>query len=417
MPPEPERRSPGEGSVTWDASVDRWVGRLPRAEHGRRSKVTGTTRRQVERKLERLLAEREQGITGAGRMTVKAFLEQWIRDTVMVSDRAPATKAKHEIAVRVHLVPGLGRVQLAKLTPMRVQRFLRDELAAGKGRPTVKQALVTLRMALKQAVVWGLVPRNAAALVNGIADKPTERRPFTPDEQRRILDAARDDRLHVMVVLAHATGLRQSELLGVRWTDLDLDNRILRFTTQYGRDGILREPKTTAGLRVLPLPQSTIDVLRAHREQQDRERAATPEWEDRGWSSPPAPAGPSTHANARQSWNRILRKAGVDHRGIHHMRHAYVTMLAERGVHERVAQQLAGHADARMTREIYTHVTAPMFDAAATAIPQAVDGTFGSSADANGSNGSSDPAIGSKNGSRTTDSPASDDGPPTATSP
>ena len=132
MPPESERRSHGEGSVSWDASVGRWVGRLPRDEHGRRAKVTGTTRRQVERKLERLLAEREQGITGAGRMTVKAFLEQWIRDTVMVSDRAPATKAKHEIAVRVHLVPGLGRVQLAKLTPMRVQRFLREELAAAR---------------------------------------------------------------------------------------------------------------------------------------------------------------------------------------------------------------------------------------------------------------------------------------------
>ena len=69
-----------------------------------------------------------------------------------------------------------------------------------------------------------------------------------------------------------------------------------------------------------------------------------------------------------------------------------------------------------MTREIYTHVTAPMFDAAANAISQAVDGTFGSSADANGSIGSSDPAIGSKNGSKTTDSPASDDDPPPATS-
>jgi hypothetical protein len=98
------------------------------------------------------------------------------------------------------------------------------------------------------------------------------------------------------------------------------------------------------------------------------------------------------------------------------MRHAYVTMLAEQGVHERVAQQLAGHADARMTREIYTHVTAPMFDAAADAISQAVDGTFGSGAHTNGSNGSSDPAIGSKNGSRTADPPVPGDDPPPATS-
>jgi len=63
------------------------------------------------------------------------------------------------------------------------------------------------------------------------------------------------------------------------------------------------------------------------------------------------------------------------------MRHAYVTMLAEQGVHERVAQQLAGHADARMTRDIYTHVTGPMFEKAANTIARAVDNTFGSSAD------------------------------------
>jgi hypothetical protein len=118
------------------------------------------------------------------------------------------------------------------------------------------------------------------------------------------------------------------------------------------------------------------------------------------------------HANARRSWNRILRTAGVEHRDIHHLRHAYVTMLAEQGVHERVAQQLAGHADARMTREIYTHVTAPMFDAAADAISQAVDGTFGSSADANGS---SDPEVGSRNGSKATNSPDTGDDLPYAT--
>ena len=95
-----------------------------------------------------------------------------------------------------------------------------------------------------------------------------------------------------MVVLAHATGLRQSELLGVRWTDLDLGARVLRFTTQYGREGVLREPKTIAGLRVLPLPQSTVDVLRAHREHQDRERVTAVEWEDWGLVTATTPGLP-----------------------------------------------------------------------------------------------------------------------------
>jgi integrase len=383
VPRDQERRRAGEGSVTWDESVQRWIGRLPRDEHGRRPKVSGRTKREAERKLERKLAEAEQGIVGAGRMTVGQFLEQWVRDTLMPSDRAKATKDKHEIAVRVHLVPGLGRVKLFKLTPMRVQRFLRDELAAGKGAPTVNQSLRTLRMALKQALIWGLVPRNVAALVEGVAERRPERRPFTPDEQRRIMDVARGDRLYIMVVLAQATGLRQSELLGVRWADLDLEARVLRFRVQYGRDGVLRAPKSEAGVRLLPLPAFAVGALREHRERQDQERAEAGEWDD-SWGVVIATRNgrPVNHANARRSWNRIVERAGVEHRGIHHMRHAWVTMLAERGVHQRVAQQLAGHDDERMTARIYTHVTPPMFDVAAAAIDQAMN-------DLNGSKGGS----------------------------
>lgn len=346
--------------------------------------MSGRTKREAERKLERKLAEAEQGVVGAGRMSVKQFLEQWVHDTLMPSGRAQATKDKHEIAVRVHLVPGLGRVRLVTLTPMRVQRFLRDELAAGKGAPTVNQSLRTLRMALKQAVMWGLVSRNVAELVEGVAERRSERRPFTADEQRRILAVARGDRLYIMVVLAQATGLPQSELLGGRWCDLDLDKRVLRFRVQYGRDGVLRPPRTNAGVRVLPLPEFAITALREHRERQLQERAEAADWDDT-WDVVIATRNgrPVNHANARRSWNRIVERAGVEHRGIHHMRHAWVTMLAEHGVHERVTQQLAGHADGRMTWEVYTHVTAPMFEATAVVIDQAVNDVVGSNSGSN----------------------------------
>jgi integrase len=101
-------------------------------------------------------------------------------------------------------------------------------------------------MALKQAVAWGLLPRNAAALVEGIAAKPAERRPFTVDEQVAILRAARGDRLYAMVLLAHATGMRQSELLGLCWVEVDLDGGWLDLRKQLGRDGKRKDLKTEA---------------------------------------------------------------------------------------------------------------------------------------------------------------------------
>ncbi len=100
---------------------------------------------------------------------------------------------------------------------------------------------------------------------------------------------------------------------------------------------------------------------------------------------------PLSQRNVLRTWDRIVEDAGVEHRGFHHLRHTYGTALAERGVHERVAQELLGHADSRTTREIYTHTTSRMLDTAVSAVVEALDEAFGSpigSPDARGGNGS-----------------------------
>jgi integrase len=272
-----------------------------------------------------------------------------------------------------------------------VQRFIAHELDAGKGPRTVQMAHNVLRNALGDAMRWGLVARNVASLVRAPSYRPGERRPFTLEEQRAILAAARGDRFFIVVVLAHATGLRQSELLGIRWQDLDLDARVLRPRKQLGRNGGLRDLKSEAGKRAIPLPPSVVEVLREHRRSQDKECADAVYWEDHDLVHTTNVGRPVGQRNAHRSWTPIVRAAGVEHRGIHHMRHAYGTTLAERGVHERVAQYLLGHSDSRTTREIYTHVSDPMMDRAVEAITAAVEEA----------NDGTDDANGSRNGSRT----------------
>lgn len=160
--------------------------------------------------------------------------------------------------------------------------------------------------------------------------------------------------------------------------------RVLDARVQYGRDGRLPEPKTAAGVRRVPLPRFAAGVLTAHRAAQESERdTAGPLWDECGLVVTTRHGKPVGHHNARRSWNRILEEAGVERRGIHHMRHTYVTMLAERGVHQRTAQQLAGHSDSRMTQKVYTHVTDPMFDAAAEAIDRVISDVVRSSIGSN----------------------------------
>jgi hypothetical protein len=127
-----KRRADGDGSITWDASVQLWVGRLPRDDRGRRAKVSAKTKAEARAKLQQRLRERELGLsTDAGRTTVKQFLEAWIREIVEPGDLASMTtglRADRPPSPR----PRLGRIKLAKLTPMHIQRFIKDELAAGR---------------------------------------------------------------------------------------------------------------------------------------------------------------------------------------------------------------------------------------------------------------------------------------------
>jgi integrase len=142
--------------------------------------------------------------------------------------------------------------------------------------------------------------------------------------------------------------------------------------SQHARDSTLRPLKTKAARRAVPLPRAVVDLLTEYGDAQDKVRADAIYWEDHGYVFATRTGRPTTQRNAHRTWARVLERAEVEHRGIHHLRHTWITTLAEQGVHERTAQQLAGHADGRMTREIYTHVTDTMLREASDAIERLV---------------------------------------------
>lgn len=320
------------------------------------------------------------GCASASHETLDALLERleaWVRNTLPLSKRAPRTIESYEGTVRLHLIPGLGRIPLAKLTPGQVQAFLREELAAGKGRRTVQLSHAVLRMALAQAESWGLVPRNVAKLVEGPGGGAIERQPFTVDERTSVLSAAGRERLFPLFVMAAATGLRLSELLGLRWQDIDFELGEVHVRYQLGSKTRKLEPlKTPASRRALPLPPGAIAVLREHRCAQAQQRLSASVWDDQGFVFCTRVGTALSQRNVTRVWDRVVSRAGVQHRGIHHLRHAYGTSLAERGVHERVTQYLLGHADSRTTREIYTHTTDRMLQLAVQAAGEAFDEAF-----------------------------------------
>ncbi len=173
---------------------------------------------------------------------------------------------------RVHVAPALGRVKIEKLSPAHLQGFYRQKLDAGLSPRTVQYLHVVLHRALKQALRWGLVPRNVAEAVDPPQVHREEVSPLSPEQVRALLRvASRDgDRLAALYVLAVYTGLRQGELLGLKWTDLDGNTLYVNRTLS---NGALTAPKTKSSRRSVRLSQTAINALSSHRKLQLEERA------------------------------------------------------------------------------------------------------------------------------------------------
>lgn len=182
----------------------------------------------------------------------------------------------------------MGHHQLGKLEPQVVQAFLNYKLSSGLSPRTVQFLRAILRRALGQALKWGLVTRNVATLVDPPRVIRPEFRCLSPEEAGQFLRAVRGDRLEALYATTLALGLRQGEVLGLRWADVDLDKRTLRVRTALqwlrGDAPKLVEPKTRQSRRTLPLPGMIIDHLRAHRVRQLEDRLkAGDQWVGADW--------------------------------------------------------------------------------------------------------------------------------------
>src|SRR5215204_1826065 len=232
------RRGNGEGSITRRKDglyMARYT--VETATGTKRKALYAKTRKEAGEKLTEALANAQKGITAdAGAMTVGAFIERWLEDTVRGSVRQ-STYQRDESLCRVHIVKALGKKKLKTLSAAVVQRFYRAKLDSGLSSATVHKLHILLHKALKQAERWGLVPHNVADDVDPPKIHREEVRPLTNEQARKLLDTAQGDRLEVLYIVAVQSGLRQGELLALRWEDVDLEARTLQVRRTLTRNG------------------------------------------------------------------------------------------------------------------------------------------------------------------------------------
>lgn len=352
------RRGNHEGSIV-KRSDGRWMARVS-LPNGKRRAFYGATRKEAADKMNAALRNVAKGIPLSDeRLTVAAFLDHWLEEAVR-PNRRPRTFQSYESHVRVHLKPALGRTRLARLSAPRVQGFMNAKLEEGLSPSTVNRIRATLRRALNQAMRWGLIERNVATLVDAPKVERPRFEPPTVEQTRELMDAIRGDRLEALYLMALALGLRQGELLGLRWEDVDLDGRnvTVRRSLQYIDRELRTAPlKTDKSRRTLPLPASVVAALRAHKAQQGRERlAAGPEWEGDGFVFCTATGRPLHGRNVTRGFQRLLKRHGLPRMRFHDLRHACATFMLAQGADLQVVRETLGHSQISLTADTYAHV-------------------------------------------------------------
>jgi integrase len=338
--------------VGWAGAAD-----VTEADGRRRRKVVyAKSQKEAREKLNAILAAHQKGeLPTAGRLTLEAWLRKWL-------DRGnwrPKTFTHYEWLVAKHIIPSIGRKPLEKLTPSDVDAFLKAKLTAGLSPRTVHHLRACLPNALTLAKRDRLVTMNAAGDSKPIKVSRFDATPLSPKDARVLLDQVKADRLEALYVLAVWTGMRQGEVLGLSWSDVDLDAGLLHVRRQLQRLGgkpRLVQLKSESSRRTLLLPEPVIEALRQHQMRQQKEPWAA-HWDDRWDLVFTGPQGEPLEATAvLRAFQSHLAAAGLPKVRFHDLRHTAASLLAASGVHAKIAQTILGHSNFSTTMDVYSHV-------------------------------------------------------------
>jgi integrase len=229
----------------------------------------------------------------------------------------------------------------------------------------VQRIHALLHKALKEAVNDGLIPRNVTDAVKAPRQQRKEMKTFTPEQAHAFLDAAKDDRLGALYIVAIHTGVRQDELFGLRWEDVDLEAGTLSVhrTLSSAKGGpTFTTPKSDKARRVRLTSQATA-ALRDHRKRQLEERMRLAGlWQDHGLVFCSTVGTPlSRHNIYNRSFKPLLERAGLPRAfRFQDLRHTFATLMASSGGHAKVVQEMLGHATTSITLDLYSHVLPDM---------------------------------------------------------
>lgn len=350
------KRANGEGTI-YQLPNGRWRVLLPYAKaNGSMGRVSRKvkTRADARAVLDKLRGEVAAGVKmDTEQQTTGEFLLHWLEVEVQ-PNRAENTHKSYQNAVTKHLNPRIGNIKLKKLTASMISAALARMLTEKVGSRTRQNCYIVLHAALAKAVEWSEIASNPCKKVTRPQTEREEIRPLTLAEVKQLISLVEGDKHDAFYQLAITTGMRQGELFGLHRDAINLSERKLvvrQQATEVWNNVRVKPPKTKASYRTIDLTDTVVQKLRDHFATLD---AA-------GYTG--QIAFPNEDGNylrkgsfSRWSWTRLLKKAGITHRGFHHIRHTAATLMLNAGVPIQVVSRILGHSSPAVTLKIYAHV-------------------------------------------------------------
>lgn len=350
------RRANHEGSEPKLRADGRWASSL-RLPDGRRHSVYGKTVTDCRNNVRKYLADMEHGVTRVtGTTTVTQWLDQWL--ATYGTDLRPTTFSSYKLQIDRYITPQIGAVRLARLTPDHMQALKNYLATTALSGTSQRYVLNVLSSALNRAVKSRKLHDNPLRLIDLPPKSTTPLSVWDIKQTQTFLASIEGDRLEPLYVLAALCGLRQGELLGLRWSDTTLAKGIIAVTQQYTRAGTTAPLKTVQSRRVVVLPTRAAELLRARQTAQKTEllAAGRPRGNKLDLIFTETNGRPLTHTNVTRTFYKRVIKAGLPHIPFHGLRHVAATLQLASGATMPEIAGLLGHSDeSDMTRR-YAHL-------------------------------------------------------------
>ncbi len=335
------------------------------------------TKKEAEKKLSELLHQLDTGnFMKPGKLTLADYLEIWMKDYAW-PNLSPRTAESYEYIIRRHITPSLGQILLTQLKPEHLQHIYSEKLSKGRcdgegglSNRTVRYIHVTLHKALQYALKLGIVTRNVAQAVDPPRLQRHEMRSMSESDIHIFLEFAKSTPYYDLFYTALFTGMRRSELLALRWLDIDLllGQLYVSRTLHQLRTGeiIYRQPKTEKGRRQIALSPSTALVLKEHRETQAQlMQAQGLALNDDSLVFSQIDGKPLLPDSITHAWMKLARRSGLNGIRLHDARHTHASLMLKQGVHPKIVQERLGHSSIQITLDTYSHVAPGIQKAAA----------------------------------------------------